>query len=128
MAGIREALEPIQISAMDQRQNTSDIFEAKSSPVKVSRIPDEAYAFALALNYIPIASRSLLHNAATAYCTGCQKYPALEVFRVVRVATTPITFGDIHPRERLTRRRGYSPFLSLFPSRDIERSTFAPAV
>lgn len=89
MAGITEALEPIQISAMDQRQNTSDIFEAKSAPVKVSRIPDEAYAFALALNYIPIASSSPVHSAATgslgaaAYCTGCQKYLALEVFRVV---------------------------------------------
>lgn len=62
MAGITGALEPIQISAMDQRQNTSDIFEAKSIPVKVSRIPDEAYALALPLNYIPIASLLPMHR------------------------------------------------------------------
>lgn len=37
---------------------------------------------------------------ATAYCTGCQKYPALEVFRVTWAATTPIPFRDIHPDER----------------------------
>jgi hypothetical protein len=54
MVGITEALEPIQISAMDQRQNTLDIFDAKSTQVKVSRIPDEAYAFDLTPNYIPI--------------------------------------------------------------------------
>ena len=80
MAGITEALEPIQISAMDQRQNTSDIFDAKSARVKVSRIPDEAYAFALALNYIPIVSLAGANAAlgASAYCIGCQKYSPLE--------------------------------------------------
>lgn len=36
-------------------KSTSDIFDAQSARVKVSRIPGGAYAFALALNYIPIA-------------------------------------------------------------------------
>jgi len=31
-------------------------FRCEKRQVKVSRIPDEAYAFALVLNYIPIAS------------------------------------------------------------------------
>lgn len=80
MASITEALEPIQISAMDRRQNTSDIFDAKSAWVGVSRISEagergrekmrEAYALSLAPNYIPIA---LLDDATCrARYTGCR--------------------------------------------------------
>lgn len=92
MAGITEALEPIQISAMDQRQNTSDIFDAKSVQVKVSRIPDEAYAFALVLNYIPIASLA----DATLHLVHPLIVKSIRRLRHLYAATISITFGQNH--------------------------------
>lgn len=101
MASITEALEPIQISAMDQRQNTSDIFDTKSAQVKVSRIPDEAYAFALALNYIPIASLggATLCLCIRLLCRVSKVFDAWGSFHLYE-ATASITFGNNHSCER----------------------------
>lgn len=77
MAGITEALEPIQISAMDQRQNTSDIFEREKRP---------GQSIANTRRSLRFRSRAELHsdrftcrcNAAFGASAYCQKYSTLE--------------------------------------------------
>lgn len=92
MAGITEALEPIQISAMDQRQNTSDIFDAKSGP---------GQSLVNTRRSLRFRSRAELHsdrfacNATSAYCTECQKYQARS-----RHISREITIENIHPKRK----------------------------
>lgn len=101
MAGITEALEAIQISAMDQRQNTPDIFDAKSGPGQSFVNTRRSLRFRSRTNYIPIASLADACNVTSAYCRMSKVFGVRDTFHEGSLSETlilrpeKISFGEI---------------------------------